>query len=126
MFSRAWIRIRFHPFAIRCNLSNIASESRDHQITESLMFNKYNTLTKIIYPVDTNREMLQIAALDTMAMIYQSRLALFDIRVIHCFRKAVITKESQQKSKGDTDDPFTQLAEYLGELIVLYFILALS
>lgn len=79
-----------------------------------------------MYPVDSNREMFQIAALDTMAMIYQSRLALFNIRVIHYFGKAIIPKESQQKSKGDTDDPFTQLAEYLGELIVLYFILALS
>ena len=44
---------------------------------------------------------------------------LTDITIINCFRKAGISRQSQQDSTQDTDDPFAQLAEILDELRVL-------
>ena len=44
---------------------------------------------------------------------------LTDITTINCFRKAGISRQSQQDSTQDTDDPFAQLAEILDELRVL-------
>ena len=42
-----------------------------------------------------------------------------DTTIINCFKKAGISKESQQNSIQDTDDPFAQLAESLDELMAL-------
>ena len=44
---------------------------------------------------------------------------LTDITIINCFRKAGISRQSQQDSTQDTDDPFAQLAEILDELRML-------
>ena len=44
---------------------------------------------------------------------------LTDITIINCFRKAGISRQSQEDSTQDTDDPFAQLAEILDELRVL-------
>lgn len=43
----------------------------------------------------------------------QSWSTLTDITIINCFRKAGISRQSQQDSTEDTDDPFAQLAEIL-------------
>ena len=52
-------------------------------------------------------------------MLEQSWCALPDTTVINCFKKAGISKESQQDSIQDTDDPFAQLSEMLDELRAL-------
>ena len=54
-----------------------------------------------------------------MAMLEQPWFALPDTTVINCFKKAGISKESQQDSIQDTDDPFAQLSEMLDELRAL-------
>ena len=54
-----------------------------------------------------------------MAMLEHSWFALPDTHVINCFKKAGISKESQQDSIQDTNDPFAQLSEMLDELRAL-------
>ena len=58
--------------------------------------------------------------LSKMAMLEQSWSALPETTVINCFRKAGISKENQQKSVQNTDDPFAQLSNISDELKALY------
>ena len=51
-------------------------------------------------------------------MLDQSWFTLSDIKIMNCFRKVWISKQSQQDSIQDTDDTFAQLAEILHELRV--------
>ena len=52
-------------------------------------------------------------------MLEQLWSTLPDITIFNCFRKAGISRQSQQDSNKDTDDPFTQFAEILDDLRVL-------
>ena len=58
--------------------------------------------------------------LSKMAMLEQSWSALPETTVINCFRKARISKQNQQKSVQNTDDPFAQLSNISDELKALY------
>ena len=70
-------------------------------------------IRKYINAMESNKELRKITILDAMAMLEQSWSALPDTTVINCFKKAGISKESQQDSIQDTDDPFAQLSEIL-------------
>ena len=73
-------------------------------------------IRKYINAMESNKELPKITILDAVAMLEQSWLALPDTTVINCFKKAGISKESQQDSIQNTDDPFAQLSEMLDEL----------
>ena len=73
-------------------------------------------IRKYINAVDSNKELPKITILDAMVMLEQSWSALPDTTIINCFKKG-ISKESQQNSIKDTDDPFAQLGESLDELM---------
>ena len=76
-------------------------------------------ISKHINAMESNKELPKITTLDAMAMLDQLWSALPDTTVINCFKKAGISKESQQDSIQDTDDPFAQLSEMLDELRAL-------
>ena len=76
-------------------------------------------IRKYINAMESNKELPKITILDAMAMLEQSWSTLPDTTVINCFKKAGISKESQQDSIQDTDDPFAQLSEMLDELRAL-------
>ena len=61
-------------------------------------------------------ELPKITILDVMAMLEQSWSALPDKTAINCFKKAGISKESQQDSIQDTNDLFAQLSGMLDKL----------
>ena len=69
--------------------------------------------------MESNKELPKITMLDVMAMLEQSWSALPDTTVINCSKKFRISKERQQDSIQDTDDPFAQLSEMLDELRAL-------
>ena len=69
--------------------------------------------------MESNKELPKITMLDAMAMLEQSWSTLPDTSVINCFKKAGISKKSQQDSIQDNDDPFTQLSEMLDKLRAL-------
>ena len=88
-------------------------------------------IRKYINAIDSNKELPKITILDAMVMLEQSWSMLPDTTIINCFKKAGISKESQQNSINNTievqtmyfydntDDPFAQLAENLNELMAL-------
>ena len=76
-------------------------------------------IRKYINAMESNKELPKITILDAMAMLEQSWSTLPDTTVINCFKKAGISKESQQDSIQDTDDPFAQLSEMLDKLRAL-------
>ena len=88
-------------------------------IRTSIAKYRAKVIRKYINAVDSNKEMPKITILDAMVMLKQSWSALPDTTIINCFKKAGISKESQQNSIQDTDDPFAQLAESLDELMAV-------
>ena len=82
---------------------------------------KYCTkvISKYINAFDSNKELPNITILDGINMLEQLWSTLPDITIFNCFRKAGISRQSQQDSNKDTDDPFTQLTEILDDLRVL-------
>ena len=76
-------------------------------------------IRKYINAMESNKELPKITILGAMTMLEQSWSTLPDTTVINCFKKAGISKESQQYSIQDTDDPFVQLSEMLDELRAL-------
>ena len=76
-------------------------------------------IRKYINAMESNKELPKITILDAMAMLEHSWSALPDTTVINWFKKAGISKESEQDSNQDTDDPFAQLSEMLDELRAL-------
>ena len=63
--------------------------------------------------MEYNKELLKITILDAMATLEQSWSALPNTTAINCFKKAGISKGSQQDSIQDIDNPFAQLSEML-------------
>ena len=55
-------------------------------------------IRKYINAMESNKELPKITKLDAVAMLEQSWSALSDTTVIDCFKKAGISKESQQDS----------------------------
>ena len=76
-------------------------------------------IRKYINAIDSNKELPKITILDAMVMLEQSWSMLPGTTITNCFKKAWISKESQQNSINNTDDPFAQLTENLNELMAL-------
>ena len=76
-------------------------------------------IRKYINTMESNKELPKITILDAMTMLEQSWSTLPNTTVINSFKKAGISKESQQDSIQDTDDPFAQMSEMLDKLRAL-------
>ena len=70
-------------------------------------------IRKYINAIDSNKELPKITILDAMVMLEQSWSMLPDTTIINCFKKAGISKESQQNSINNTDDPFATISRKL-------------
>ena len=79
---------------------------------------KYRTkvICKYFNAVNSDKELPNITILDAMIMLEQSWSTLTDITIISCFGKVGISRQSQQDSTQDSDDPLAQLAEILDKL----------
>ena len=96
------------------------TQPMDQGVIQSLKV-EYRTkvIRKYINAIVSHKELPNIRILDAVIMLEQAWSTLPSITIINCFRKAGISRKSQQDSTQGTDDPFAQLAEIVNELRVL-------
>ena len=96
------------------------TQPMDQGVIQSLKA-EYRTkvVRKYINAIDSYKELPNIRILDAMIMLEQAWSTLPSITIINCFRKAGISRKSQQDSTQGIDDPFAELAEIVNELRVL-------
>ena len=74
------------------------------------------TVQLFIHAVDNNQPLPKISILSAMNMLTAAWDKVADTTVQNCFKRAGISKESQECAINDTDDPFKELDEELDNL----------